>query len=110
MSRLEWTLSEQRFGVRAGDILAMSAAYNGVVVMAPLADDDLGFFQAIEDFAVEQLIPQLAVEAFAISVLPGTSRRDVVACYLFGIASRTTRRSEKNSASFLVTRTCPTKL
>jgi hypothetical protein len=31
-------------------------------VLAPLADDDLGFFQAIEDFAVEQFVPQLCSE------------------------------------------------
>jgi len=35
-------------------------------VAAPLLDEDLGLLQAAEDFAVEQLVPQLAVEAFAI--------------------------------------------
>ena len=50
---------------------------NGVVVVAPLADDDLGFFQAVEDLAVQQLIAQLAVEAFAVTVLSGASRFDV---------------------------------
>jgi hypothetical protein len=29
---------------------------DGVVVVAPLLDDDLGFLEAVEDFAVEQLI------------------------------------------------------
>src|SRR5665213_3526565 len=45
--------------------------------MAPLADDDLGFLQAVEDLTVEQLVAQLAVEAFTIAVLPRTARRDV---------------------------------
>ena len=48
-----------------------------VVVFTPLLDDDLGFLEAVEDFAVEQFVPQLAVEAFAIAVLPGTARCDV---------------------------------
>jgi hypothetical protein len=36
-----------------------------------LFDEDLGFLEAGEDFAIEQLVPQLAVEAFAIAVFPG---------------------------------------
>jgi hypothetical protein len=27
-----------------------------VVVLSPLLDDDLGFFQAVEDFSVEQFV------------------------------------------------------
>ena len=50
---------------------------DGVVVVAPLLDEDLGFLEAAEDFAIEQLVPQLAVEAFAIAVLPGATRFDV---------------------------------
>jgi hypothetical protein len=50
---------------------------DGVVVMAPLLNEDLGFLQAVEDFAVEQFVPQFAVEAFAIAVLPGAARLDV---------------------------------
>src|ERR1700722_2553413 len=49
----------------------------GVVVVAPLLDQNFGFLQAVEDFAVEQFVPQLAVEAFAIAVLPGTAGLDV---------------------------------
>jgi hypothetical protein len=30
--------------------------FDGVVVVAPLLDDDLSFSEAVEDFAVEQLI------------------------------------------------------
>ena len=50
---------------------------DGVVVVAPLLDEDLGFLEAAEDFAIEQLVPQLAVEAFAIAVLPVAARLDV---------------------------------
>ena len=50
---------------------------DGVVVVAPLLNEYLDFLEAAEDFAVEQFVPQLAVEAFAIAVLPGTARRDV---------------------------------
>ena len=48
-----------------------------VVVVTPLFDEDPGLLEAAEDFPVEQLVPQLAVEAFAIAVLPGASRLDV---------------------------------
>ena len=50
---------------------------DSVVVVAPLLDEDLGLLQAVEDFAIEQLVPQLAVEAFAIAVLPGAAGLDV---------------------------------
>ena len=50
---------------------------DGVVVVAPLLDDDLGFLEAVEDFPVEQLVAQLAVEALAVAVLPGTAGFDV---------------------------------
>ena len=33
---------------------------DGVVVVAPLFDEDLGFLEAAEDFAIQQLVPQLA--------------------------------------------------
>jgi len=49
----------------------------GVVLCAPLFDDDLGFTQRIEDFAVQTFIAQLAVETFAVAILPGTARLDV---------------------------------
>jgi hypothetical protein len=32
------------------------------VVLSPLRDDDLSFFQAVEDFAVQQLIAQLCCD------------------------------------------------
>ena len=45
--------------------------------MTPLLDEDLGLLEAVEDLAVEQLVPQLAVEAFAIAILPGAAWLDV---------------------------------
>ncbi len=37
---------------------------------APLFDDDIGFQKAIEDLAIQQLVPELAVEGLATAVLP----------------------------------------
>ena len=51
----------------------------GVVVDAPFLDDLLGFLKAVEDLAIEQLVSQLAIEGFAISVLPRRSGLDVKA-------------------------------
>ena len=48
-----------------------------VVVTPPGFDHDLRFFQGVEDFAVEQFVAQLAVEAFAVTILPRTSWLDV---------------------------------
>ena len=44
---------------------------------SPVLDHDLSLLQCVEDLAIEQLIAQLAIEAFAIAVLPWTSRLDV---------------------------------
>jgi hypothetical protein len=45
--------------------------------VAPLLDEDLDFLEAVEDFTIEQLVPQLAVEAFAIAVLPRAAGLDI---------------------------------
>lgn len=42
-----------------------------VVVFSPFFDQDLSFSQAVEDFAIQELIPEPSVEAFTVSVLPG---------------------------------------
>ena len=47
---------------------------DGVVVLAPLLNENLGFFQGIEEFAIEQFITHFAIEAFDIAVLPGAAR------------------------------------
>ena len=39
-------------------------------MLASLLDDDLGLLQAIEDFTIEHLIAQLAVEGLAAAILP----------------------------------------
>ena len=44
---------------------------DGVVVDAPLLDQDLGIPQAVEDFTIQQFVPEPGVEAFAVAVLPG---------------------------------------
>ena len=49
----------------------------GVVVVAPLLDDNLCFLETVEDFAIEQLVTQLAVKAFAVAILSGATRLDV---------------------------------
>lgn len=49
----------------------------GVVVLAPALDDDPRLGQAVEDLAVEELVPELRVKAFAVTVLPWTARLDV---------------------------------
>jgi len=43
----------------------------GVGVHAPPLDDDLSFLQRVGDLAVQTLVPQLAVERFAVAVFPG---------------------------------------
>lgn len=43
----------------------------GVVVDAPLLDDDLCLPETVEDFTIEALIPEFAVEGLAVAVLPG---------------------------------------
>ena len=48
-----------------------------VVVMAPALDENLGFEEGVEDLTVEQLVAQLAVEAFIVAILPGASGLDV---------------------------------
>ena len=42
-----------------------------VVVDAPLLDDNLGFPEAVEDLAIQQFVPELAVEGLAVAILPG---------------------------------------
>ena len=42
----------------------------GVVVDAPHLDDRLRFLETVEDLAIQAFVPVLAVERFAIAVLP----------------------------------------
>jgi hypothetical protein len=43
-----------------------------VVLTAPAFDEDLGFLQRIEEFPVQQLIPQLPVKGLDVPILPRT--------------------------------------
>jgi hypothetical protein len=47
---------------------------DAVVVTAPLLDEHLCFSEAVEDLAIEQLVPKLAVEGLAVAILPGAAR------------------------------------
>jgi hypothetical protein len=49
----------------------------GVVVPPPALDHDLGFGQRVEDLAIEQLVAELAVEAFTVTVLPSTAKLSI---------------------------------
>ena len=49
----------------------------GIEVNAPLLYERLGFSQAIEQLAIEELIPELAVKALAVAILPWAAWRDV---------------------------------
>ena len=44
---------------------------SGVVVFSPSFYEDLRLSQRVEDLAIEKLVPEPAVEALAVSVLPG---------------------------------------
>ncbi len=41
---------------------------------SPTPDDDLGLSHRIEDLAIEQFVPELAVEALIVAILPRRSR------------------------------------
>ena len=49
----------------------------GVVVATPALDDDLGLLERVEDFAIEELVAELRVEALDVAVLPRAARGDV---------------------------------
>ena len=57
---------------RRGRTIAQGAVGpDRVVVNPPLLNQDLGFLQGVEYLAVQELVPEARVEAFAVSVLPG---------------------------------------
>ena len=49
---------------------------DSVVLSAPVLDENLCLFESVEDLNIEQTIPELAVEAFTVSVLPGAAGFD----------------------------------
>ena len=48
-----------------------------VVVLAPVLDQHLGLLEGVEDLTIEQLIPELPIEALVLAVLPGAPRLDL---------------------------------
>jgi hypothetical protein len=47
-----------------------------VVVLPPTLDEHLRLLQRVEDLAVQQFVPELAVEGLVVAVLPWTARLD----------------------------------
>lgn len=53
-----------------------------VVVMTTLAfNQHTGFFKGVEDFTIEKLITELAIEGFRVAALPRTARFNVRSLY-----------------------------
>ena len=50
---------------------------DGIVVPTPSLDQHLGLLEIVEVLAVEQFVPELAVEGLVVDVLLGTARLDV---------------------------------
>ena len=46
---------------------------DGVGGPPPAFDHNLGLLEAVKDFAIQQLVTQLAVEGFAVAILPRTA-------------------------------------
>jgi len=63
--RRKWPVSQRR--VRPG----------GVVVDAPPFSQQLPLLQRVNDLPVQELVPQLGVEALAIALLPGRAEFDI---------------------------------
>ena len=51
---------------------------DAVVGVLPKGDHGLGFLERVKDFLAQALVPQLAVEALTVPVLPRRARRDVL--------------------------------
>ena len=50
---------------------------DGIVQPPPLLDEDDSLGQCVENFAVQEVVSQLSVEALVVAVLPRTARLDV---------------------------------
>ncbi len=48
-----------------------------IVMMPPLFENDLRFFQRMERLRVQAFIAQAAIEAFVVAILPWAARLDV---------------------------------
>ena len=74
---------------------------DGVVVDAPALGQHAQFFDRVEEFAVEELISEFGVEAFAIAVLPRRSGFDVP-CLCAGIGEPFAQILATNSGPCLI--------
>lgn len=50
---------------------------DGVVMAPPALDDDPGFLEGVEDFAIEKFVTQAGVKALDEAILPRAARCDV---------------------------------
>ena len=64
----------QPCGGSRGTVTQCTVRSARVVMDPPPFDDHLSFFQRVEDLPVQTFVPQLAIERFAVSVLPRTAR------------------------------------
>ena len=82
----------------ASDGRATDGRTDGVVVAAPLFNEDLGLGEGVEHLHVEQLIAELAVEALHIAVTghdgPGASVSRHVGVAVYGATIRDTGHRE----------------
>jgi hypothetical protein len=56
-----------------------------IVFPPPALYQDLGLLQGVENLPVEQLITQLSIEAFDVTVLPRTARFNVERFYSYTV-------------------------
>ena len=58
-------------GFRGRRAVAQSTVWSlGVVVFPSFFDDDLRLFQGVEDFAVQQFVPEAGIKTITVAVLP----------------------------------------
>jgi hypothetical protein len=48
-----------------------------VVMLDPLPNDDLGFFNAIKDFSTKEVVSKGAIKAFTKAIFPGAARFNI---------------------------------
>ena len=76
-----WSVSESPFihtGHWCRRLVAKASVRADVIVMvSPLFQQNLRFFQGIEGLRIQALITQAAIEAFIVAVLPRAARFDI---------------------------------
>ena len=67
-----------QYGLRSGRPVVQGAVGpEGIVFHSPPFDEHLGLLECVKDLPVEQFVPEFAVEAFTVAVLPGTAGFDI---------------------------------